>query len=142
MIALAREAAKRGGVYDSHQRDESSYTIGVLASVGEGIRIGREAGLPVHFAHLKALGVNVQGQAPAIIAEIEAARRAGQDVTADQYPWLASGSNLEASLIPRWAVDGGAAAMRKRFEDPAMLARIKTEAKENCGAAAARSPCC
>lgn len=131
VIALAREAAKRGGVYDTHQRDESSYTIGLLGSVREVIRIGREARLPVHFAHLKALGVDVQGQAPAIIAEIERARAAGQDVTADQYPWLASGSNLEASLIPRWAVDGGMEAMRKRFDDPAQLARIKTEAKDN-----------
>ena len=131
VIALAREAASRGGVYDTHQRDESSYTIGLIGSVREAIRIGREAGMPVHFAHLKALGVDVQGQAPAVIGEIERARAAGQDVTADQYPWLASGSNLEASLIPRWAVDGGTEAMRKRFDDPALLARIRTEAKEN-----------
>jgi N-acyl-D-aspartate/D-glutamate deacylase len=131
VIALAREAAKRGGVYDTHQRDESSYTIGLLGSVREVIRIGREAGMPVHFAHLKALGVDVQGQAPAVIAEIERARAAGLDVTADQYPWLASGSNLEASLIPRWAVDGGTQAMRKRFDDPALLEKIRTEAREN-----------
>ncbi|MDB5671463.1 MAG: amidohydrolase family protein [Alphaproteobacteria bacterium] len=131
VIALAREAALRGGVYDTHQRDESSYTIGLLGSVREAIRIGREAGLPVHFAHLKALGVDVQGQAPSVIAEIEKARASGLQVTADQYPWLASGSDLEASLIPRWAVDGGIAAMRKRFEDPAALERIRIEAREN-----------
>jgi N-acyl-D-aspartate/D-glutamate deacylase len=131
VIALSREAARRGGVYDTHQRDESSYTIGLLGSVREAIRIGREAGMPVHFAHLKALGVDVQGQAPAVITEIERARASGLDVTADQYPWLASGSNLEASLIPRWAVDGGTAAMRKRFDDPASLERIRTEARDN-----------
>ena len=131
VIALAREAAKRGGVYDSHQRDESSYTIGLIGSVREAIRIGREAGMPVHFAHLKALGVDVHGQAPAVVAEIERARSAGLDVTADQYPWLASGSNLEASLIPRWAVDGGTEAMRKRFDDPALLEMIRAEARDN-----------
>jgi N-acyl-D-aspartate/D-glutamate deacylase len=100
VIALAKEAAKRGGLYDTHQRDESDYTVGVLNSVQEVLQIGREAGLPVHFAHLKALGLDVQGQAPAIIAAINQARANGQNVTADEYPWLASGSNLEASLVP------------------------------------------
>ncbi|MCH4892079.1 amidohydrolase family protein [Sphingomonas sp. SFZ2018-12] len=131
VIALAREAASRGGLYDTHQRDESSYTVGLIASVREAIRIGREAGLPVHFAHLKALGVDVHGQAPQLIAEIEAARRSGIDVTADQYPWNASGSSLDAALVPRWAVDGGYRAMIARFDAPATLARIKAEMAEN-----------
>jgi N-acyl-D-aspartate/D-glutamate deacylase len=131
VIALAREAAKRGGVYDTHQRDESSYTIGVVNSTKEAIEIGRAAGMPVHFAHFKALGVDVHGQAPALIATVEAARAEGIDVTADQYPWEASGSGLEASLLPRWAVDGGREAMLKRFADPAQLAKIKTEMREN-----------
>lgn len=131
VIAVAREAAIRGGVYDTHQRDESSYSVGLMGSVEEAIRIGREAKMPVHFAHLKALGVDVQGQAPAVIAAIEKARASGVEVTADQYPWLASGTNLEAAVIPRWAVDGGAAAMLRRFDDPAELAKIRTEAEDN-----------
>lgn len=131
VIAVAREAATRGGLYDTHQRDESSYTIGLLGSVREVIRIGREAGMPVHFAHLKALGVDVQGQAGAVIAEINAARAKGQDVTADQYPWLASGSSLDASLLPRWAVDGGDKALIARLEDAPIAARIRTEMVEN-----------
>ncbi|WP_156419759.1 amidohydrolase family protein, partial [Sphingopyxis sp. H080] len=63
VVAVAREAARHGGVYDTHQRDESSYSIGLLGSVQEAIDIGRQAGMPVHFAHLKALGVDVHGQA-------------------------------------------------------------------------------
>lgn len=131
VIAVAREAASRGGIYDTHQRDESSYSIGLLGSVNEAIEIGRRAGMPVHFAHLKALGVDVHGQAGAVIAAIDAARKAGLDVTADQYPWLASGSSLDASLLPRWAVDGGAAALLKRLDDPATLARIRDEMQDN-----------
>ena len=131
VISLAKEAAKRGGIYDTHQRDESDYTIGVLNSVKETIRIGREAGMPVHFAHLKALGIDVQGQAPAIVDLINQARASGIEVNADQYPWLASGSSLEASLIPRWAVDGGYAAMIKRFDDPATMDKIRVEMREN-----------
>lgn len=131
VVALAREAAVRGGIYDSHIRDESSYTIGLLAAIDEAINIGREAGLPVHIAHIKALGVDVRGQAAAVIARVEAARSAGQDVTADQYPWSASGISLAAALIPRWAQDGGRSAMLARFDDPSMVARIRQEMAEN-----------
>ncbi len=131
VVAVAREAAMRGGLYDTHQRDESSYSIGLLGSVQEAIEIGRQAGMPVHFAHLKALGVDVHGRAGAVIAAIDAARKAGVDVTADQYPWLASGSSLDASLLPRWAVDGGGTALLKRLDDPATLARIRAEMQDN-----------
>ena len=131
VIAVAREAAKRGGLYDTHQRDESSYSLGLLGSVREVLTIGREAGMPVHFAHIKALGVDLQGQAQAVINLIEAARAAGQAVTADQSPWVASGTSLDAALLPRWAVDGGDAALLKRLDDPAALARTRADMAEN-----------
>jgi N-acyl-D-aspartate/D-glutamate deacylase len=131
VMAVAREAGLRGGVYDSHIRDESSYTIGLAAAVDEAIAIGREAGLPVNISHIKALGVDVHGQAPAIIARIEAARRSGQRVTADQYPWSASGTSLVAALVPRWAQDGGRAALLRRFDDPASAARLRTQMADN-----------
>jgi N-acyl-D-aspartate/D-glutamate deacylase len=126
VVALAREAAVRGGTYDSHIRDESSYTVGLAAAIDEALAVGRRARLPVHIAHIKALGVDVHGQAPAIIAKIEAAQRAGQKVTADQYPWSASGTSLGASLIPLWAQDGGRPALLKRFDDPAIAQRLRT----------------
>ena len=131
VIALAREAGKRGGVYDSHIRDESSYTVGLAAAIDEAIRIGREGGLPAHISHIKALGIDVQGQAPAIIAKVEAARRAGQNVTADQYPWSASGTSLVASLMPIWAQDGGRQALLKRFDDPALAEKLRAGITEN-----------
>jgi N-acyl-D-aspartate/D-glutamate deacylase len=131
VIAVAAEAGRRGGLYDTHQRDESTYTIGLLASTREAIAIGRAAGTPVHFSHLKALGVDLHGQAPALVAEIAAARRTGMRVTADQYPWLASGSSLDAALLPGWAVDGGYQALIARLDDPATLARIKTGMRDN-----------
>jgi N-acyl-D-aspartate/D-glutamate deacylase len=131
VIELAKEAAKRGGIYDTHQRDEASYTIGLMASVAEVIRIGREAQMPVHFSHIKALGIDVQGKAPEVIAAINAARAQGVEVTANQYPWSASGTGVQASLVPRWAEDGGRAALLKRFDDPAQLEKIRTEMRDN-----------
>jgi N-acyl-D-aspartate/D-glutamate deacylase len=131
VIAVAREAALRGGVYDSHLRDESSYTIGVTAAVGEAIRIGREAGLPVHIAHIKALGVDVWGRSDSVIAMIRAARAAGQRVTADQYPYTASGSSVGASLLPRWAEAGGRDSLRQRAQDPATRERLLADMRQN-----------
>ena len=131
VIAVAREAAVRGGIYDTHQRDESTYSVGVAESVREAIAIGKAADMPVHFAHIKTLGVDVHGKADELIAIIEAARAGGQAVTADQYPWEASGTALEAALLPRWAVDGGRTAMLDRFANADDLARIKAAMVEN-----------
>ncbi len=131
VIELAKEAAKRGGNYDTHQRDESSYTVGLMNSVAEVIRIGREAQIPVHFTHIKALGVDVHGKSAEVIAAINAARAQGINVTANQYPWPASGTGIQPALIPRWAEDGGRAALLKRFDDPVQLEKIRTEMRDN-----------
>ncbi len=131
VAALAREAGARGGVYDSHIRDESSYTIGLEAAIDEAIAIGRAGQVPVHIAHIKALGVDVHGRAPTIIARIEAARRAGHRVTADQYPWSASGTSLASALAPLWAQDGGRAALIGRFDDPKLTDRLRSEMTQN-----------
>jgi N-acyl-D-aspartate/D-glutamate deacylase len=131
VVALALEAASRGGTYDSHIRDESSYTIGLAAAVDEAIKVGREARIPVNISHIKALGVDVQGRAPDIIARVEAARLSGQAVTADQYPWSASGTTLVASLVPSWAQEGGRAGLLKRFDDLGQADRLRSGMAEN-----------
>jgi len=131
VVALAREAGVRGGVYDTHLRDESTYTIGLEAAVAEAIRIGRDARLPVNISHIKALGVNVLGHAPQVIAAVERARAGGQRVTADQYPWSASGTSLVAALVPLWAQDGGRAGLLRRLDDPAQRIRIERDMAEN-----------
>lgn len=131
VVALAREAAAAGGYYDSHIRDESSYTVGLLGAVDEAIRIGREAGLPTHIAHIKALGVDVWGKSDAVIARILAARAAGQVVTADQYPYTASGTSVGAALLPRWAEAGGRDSLRARLADPVTRRRIDAAVLDN-----------
>ena len=131
VIALAQEAGARGGIYDTHQRDESSYSIGLIASTKEVLQIGREGHIPVHFSHIKALGHDVWGKSDEVIKLIDDARASGQNVTANNYPWLASHTGLDAALVPRWASDGGPAAMLKRFDDPALMAKIKTEMAQN-----------
>jgi N-acyl-D-amino-acid deacylase len=131
VIELAKVAAANGGRYDSHIRDESSYSIGLVGAVAEVIRIGREARLPVHISHIKALGVDVWGQSDTVIALMKRARAQGVDITASQYPYTASGSSVGASLLPRWAEAGGGDSLRARIADPATRQRLVSEMTEN-----------
>jgi N-acyl-D-aspartate/D-glutamate deacylase len=131
VIALARVASEYGGVYDTHMRDESTYNIGLLAAIEETLQIGREANIPVHISHIKALGVDVWGQSAAAIELIETARRSGQAVTADQYPWRASGTHLRNTVLPRKILSGSGDQYLDRLRDPKTLARIRSAMEEN-----------
>jgi N-acyl-D-aspartate/D-glutamate deacylase/dipeptidyl aminopeptidase/acylaminoacyl peptidase len=131
VIELARVVAERGGIYDTHMRDESSYSIGLLGSINETIRIGREARIPVHISHIKALGTDVWGQSSQAIEIINRARTEGIDVTANQYPYTASGTGLSSALVPRWAEAGGNAELRKRIDDPSVRPRLVSEMEAN-----------
>lgn len=131
VIELAKVAAAKGGLYDSHIRDESSYTIGLIAAVNEVIRIGREAHMPVHISHIKALGVDVWGQSDTVIALMKKARADGIDITASQYPYTASGTSVLAALLPRWAEVGGRDSTAWRIKDSATHQRLVVEMTEN-----------
>jgi N-acyl-D-amino-acid deacylase len=100
VIALARVAGERGGVYTSHVRDEGDYGAGVVAAVDEVIRIADEARLRGIVTHMKALGPANWGKGSALLERIDAARARGVEVFADQYPYEASSTNLQAALLP------------------------------------------
>ena len=131
VIELAKVAAAGHGYYDVHMRDESDYSIGLLGSIRETIRVGREAKLPVHISHIKALGMGVWGQSTEAIRIIREAQAQGIQVTADQYPYNASGTSLVPALVPRWAEAGGREQMLKRFDDPQTRPRLISEMTEN-----------
>ncbi len=96
IIELARVAARYKGIYMSHIRDEEE---GFRAAMEEAIRIGRDAKLPVQISHIKMGNRNVWGKSAEAIALIEAAKKAGQDVTADAYPYTAWASTITV-LVP------------------------------------------
>ena len=131
VIELAKVAAAKGGVYDTHMRSESSAGIGLLGAINETIQIGREAKIPVHISHIKALGPDVWGQSKQAIDLIKKARAEGIAASACQYPYTASGTSLQASLIPRWAEVGGRAELLKRIDDPQVRPKLITEMTEN-----------
>jgi N-acyl-D-amino-acid deacylase len=123
LIALAAEAAKLGGIYASHIRDEGD---AILPALDEAFRIGREANIPVEIWHLKAAGKSNWGRMPEIVARIDAARQSGLDVAADTYGYPAAFNSFSA-VIPPWAHDGGDKKLIERLKDPAMRARIRKE---------------
>jgi N-acyl-D-amino-acid deacylase len=123
LIALAAEAAKFGGIYASHMRDEGANEP---AALDEAIRIGREAHIPVEIFHLKVAGKANFGKMPALVAKIEVARASGVDIAADTYAYPAWFNGLSA-FIPPWAHDGGDDRLIERLRDPATRARIRKE---------------
>jgi N-acyl-D-aspartate/D-glutamate deacylase len=122
---LALEVAPFGGAYTSHYRDESTYSVGLIAAVDEVINVGRVAGIPAVLTHVKALGPFVWGYGQAVVQRVERARAEGVQVFADQYPYDASATGLEAALLPRWSQAGGRDSLLARMSDPATMERIR-----------------
>jgi N-acyl-D-amino-acid deacylase len=123
LIALAQAAGKHGGIYASHMRNEGDSEMEAL---NEAFHIGREAKVPVHIFHLKVSGKQNWGSMPKVIAAIDAARKSGLEVTANQYPYIASATSLGASIPPKYHA-GGADAFVARLKDPKSRAEIRAE---------------
>ena len=113
VIGLAKAAAAYNGVYASHIRNEEN---GIKDAINEAINIGKAANIPVQISHFKVSGPANWGRSKETLPMIEAARRAGYDVTIDQYPYSASSTNLGIRL-PDWAMAGGSDSLKKRISD-------------------------
>jgi N-acyl-D-aspartate/D-glutamate deacylase len=127
LIALAKAVSKYKGIYASHIRDEN---VGVVGATEEAIKIGREAGVAVHVSHIKASGRKAWGKAADQIAVILKARKQGQVVTADQYPYTASSTSLDATLIPPRYREGTKKEYRARLDDEKTGPRIHKAIEE------------
>jgi N-acyl-D-amino-acid deacylase len=123
LIALAQAAAKHGGIYASHIRNEGTDE---MAALNEAFRIGREAKIPVHIFHLKVSGHDNWGKMPQVISAIDDARKQGLEVTANQYPYIASATSLGASIPPKYHA-GGTDAFVARLRDPKTRQQIRKE---------------
>ncbi|HEY2253833.1 MAG TPA: amidohydrolase family protein, partial [Planctomycetaceae bacterium] len=115
---------EEGGIYASHIRNEGT---GLLVAVKEALDIGRQGKLAVHISHFKSSGRDAWGLVHRAVAMIEEARKEGQTVTADQYPYIASSTSLEATVIPQWARAGGHKELLARLDDAEQSARIREQ---------------
>lgn len=143
IIELARVAAEYKGIYATHVREEQE---GLLDSLQEAYRIGREANIPVEISHLKLSGNLIAPQKPQtihflekarqeglvekVIASLEAAQKSGLKLSLDLYPYSAATASL-TRLLPTAALEGGREQMERRLKDPtertALAATMKQE---------------
>ncbi len=123
LIAIAKAVSKYNGLYISHLRSEADQ---FLEALDEMLTISREAKIRAEIYHLKVAGRDNWSKMDEAIRVVEAARAAGEEITADMYLYPAGGTGLEA-CIPSWAHDGGTDALRARLRDPETRKRIKTE---------------
>ena len=117
LVAVSEEAAAAGIPIVPHVRNEGA---GLLDAIGEMLDVARRSGAPLHVSHLKALAD--ERMIPPLLELLDEASSDVQ-VTFDQYPYGA-GSTLLASVLPRWAQEGGADATLERLARPADRARI------------------
>lgn len=123
LIELARVAARRGGIYTTHMRTEGRDSP---AAIDETIRIGREAGLPVHILHLKSYGKANWGRMAAYVKQIQSARDQGIDITADVYPYIATETGLNMTLPTKY-LEGTTDQVLARLKDPQTRAAIRED---------------
>lgn len=124
IVALARVAAKHGGIYTTHMRDEGGRLV---QSFEEALRVGREANISVQISHHKAGGRFNWGKVKKTLALLEKARAEGMDVHSDVYPYTAGSTVLSAMFLPLWAFEGSQEKLLERLGDPAVRARMSRD---------------
>jgi N-acyl-D-aspartate/D-glutamate deacylase len=124
LVEIAKVVGEQQGIYASHIRHES---VELLVAVNEALEIGRQAKIPVHISHFKSSGRDAWGLVRRAALVIEEARKSGQTVTADQYPYVASSTSLDATVIPTWARAGGQKELIARLDDAELAPRIRDE---------------
>ena len=127
IIAMAKVAARYGGVYFTHQRSEGNE---IDSSLDEVFKIAKDARIPANVWHLKTANKSNWGRMPHVLSRFEAARAEGLDVAANQYPWIAAANGLDACLPP-WIREGGRAKTLERLKDPGERERAKKEMLED-----------
>jgi len=121
LVRLARVAARHGGLYATHMRNEGD---SVAFALEEALRVGREAALPVQISHLKLSGPQNWGRTAGLLERLETARRVGQEVTIDQYPYTASSTSL-STLLPDDVQADGRDSLRARLARPAVRRAVE-----------------
>jgi len=123
LIELCRVAARNGGVYATHMRDEET---GILEAVDEAFRIARETPIRLQISHLK-IGYAVNWpKFPALLDRLERARAAGVEFRCDRYPYVAWATGLDM-FFPLWSREGTNEDFIARLRDPSLQGRLRAE---------------
>jgi N-acyl-D-amino-acid deacylase len=123
LVELAKVASASGGMYISHIRSEGNR---LLEAIDEVLTIARDARIRAEIYHLKAAGRENWPKLTEAIARVEAAQKAGLEITADMYTYTAGSTGLDAAMPP-WVQEGGDKEWAKRLQDPAIRERVRRE---------------
>ncbi len=124
ILELAKVAARYGGLYSTHMRDEG---LSVEQAIRESLEIGKQANCPVEISHFKVAAKKVWDNSTRTLKLIEEARAQGQQVTIDQYLYTASSTLLSGYIFPKWLFDGGREKTKERLRDQETRKRVKRE---------------
>ena len=123
IMAMAKAAARKGGIYATHLGSEGFEQEKELNWV---IRVAEEADVPVHIFHFKIRARDNWGTIGKYIAMVNEARARGLEITANQYPYTAM-SHPWANFFPLWAREGGPDAFAERLRDRSNWERIRRD---------------
>ncbi len=126
IVALAKIAARHGGLYATHMRSEGEE---VEDAIRESIQIGEQSGLPVEISHFKISSKKSWGRSAVTLGLVRDARARGLLVTVDQYAYTASSTSLDVRL-PSWLQAGGFDEAKKRLADKATRERVVKDMKD------------
>lgn len=135
IIELMKVAASYGGIYATHMRSESGE---IKSAIEEALRIGREANCRVEISHFKmpidtatkfGRGQTIDAGSDITLAMVEAARKNGQEVWLDQYPYTASSTTM-STLLPDWVLEKGGDEASKILRDPDQVKKILSEMRQ------------
>jgi N-acyl-D-amino-acid deacylase len=136
IIALAREAGSRGGIYATHMRSEG---MGIMKAIDEALRVGKEAGCRVEISHFKlstsaaikfGRGTSIDHGSDLTLAKVAEARAAGEEVWLDQYPYTASSTTL-STMLPDWVLEKGGDEAKKTLTDPEQVKKVLADMHDN-----------
>ena len=114
LTALVTEAGKCGGMYISHMRSEGNK---LLEAIDELITISRDSERQPKSTISSRLDSRTGASSMPRSRRVEAARKAGQRITANMYTYTAGATGLDATMPP-WVQSGGLEAWEKRLKDP------------------------
>ncbi len=126
LAELCSVVAVNGGVFVVHMRNEGNK---LFESIEEVIAIGRKSRVPIQISHFKSSGERNWGKVVEALGLLEKARKGGNDINIDQYPYIA-GSTFLSSLLPIWIHEGGTQMMLNRLRDSDIRRRLVEEMEE------------
>ena len=107
--ALAEVAGRAGGIITSHLRAYSTRSLFFdsnaphnLLAVREMVEVARRAKTPLQISHLIFVGRRTWSTVREVLADIEAARSDGVEVTFDTFPYTGGNTTIRV-IFPAWS---------------------------------------